>query len=121
MPNPRYRELEVWQDAMELSLKTYKYLESFPSSEKFGLIDQIKRCVVSIPSNIAEGAGRSTFKDFTHFLYIARGSLFELSTQLELSYNLGIGDKEQNEVLQSSIDSIGKKLHNLIKFNKAKS
>lgn len=120
MPNPKYRELAVWQEAMELSVQTYKLLESFPSSEKFGLIDQIKRCVVSIPSNIAEGAGRSTYKDFTHFLYIARGSLFELSTQLELCCKLGIGNTQQCGELQTSIDSIGKKLNSLIKFNKTK-
>ena len=75
-----YQKLTVWQEAKDLCLKVYTLSESFPETEKFGLTSQIKRSVVSIPSNIAEGAGRNTDKDFIRFIAIALGSLFELET-----------------------------------------
>jgi four helix bundle protein len=78
-----YRDLIVWQKAMSLVVDVYKITEYFPDAEKFGLTSQIKRCSVSIPSNIAEGYGRNYTKDYIRFLQIARGSLFECQTQLE--------------------------------------
>lgn len=77
-----YKDLKVWQLAVELAIDVYKIVELFPRTEIYGLTDQIKRSAVSIPSNIAEGAGRSTNKDYAHFVSIAHGSACELETQL---------------------------------------
>lgn len=84
-----FRKLDVWERSMKLNERVYKLTEGFPSEEKFGLISQIRRCAVSIPSNIAEGAGRNHDKEFAHFLAISVGSAFELETQISLSARLG--------------------------------
>ncbi len=85
----KYRELIVWQKSMDLVVSVYKTIDSLPNIEKFALSDQIRRCSVSIPSNIAEGAGRNHTKEFIQFLYISLGSLYELQTQLEISKRVG--------------------------------
>jgi four helix bundle protein len=87
-----YRELKVWQKAMDFVAYVYKVQKDFPAEERYGLCDQLRRAAVSIPSNIAEGRGRDTAKDFTHFLTLARGSLNEVATQLELAFRLGYLD-----------------------------
>jgi len=84
-----YRELEVWQLAMSLAEDVYGISASLPADEKYALASQLRRAAVSIPSNVAEGFGRDTTKDFLHFLAMARGSLFEVMTQLELAVRLG--------------------------------
>lgn len=84
-----YEELLAWQKAMLLAKMVYGVQKQLPKEEVYGLGDQIRRAVVSIPSNIAEGFGRETDKDFKHFLAIARGSLYETKTQLELAESLG--------------------------------
>ena len=84
-----FRELEVWQYSMDLVEMVYRKVRSFPQEEKFALCDQLRRAVVSIPSNIAEGFGRDTHRDFAHFLSQARGSLYEVDTQLEVAVRLG--------------------------------
>ena len=84
-----YRDLLVWQRAMDFAEHVYAVQKTFPAEERFGLCDQLRRAVVSIPSNIAEGRGRDSAKDFAHFLMIARGSLNEVATQLELAVRLG--------------------------------
>ena len=84
-----YRDLAVWKQSMDFVEDVYRALALFPADEKYGLSDQIRRAVVSIPSNIAEGFGRDSDKEFAHFLSIARGSLFEVSTQLEIARRLG--------------------------------
>lgn len=84
-----YKELIVWKKSMVLVEVVYKITASFPDEEKFGLTNQVRRSVVSIPSNITEGAGRNSKKEFRNFLGIANGSLNELLTQLELSKRLG--------------------------------
>ena len=84
-----YRDLLVWQKAMDFAEHVYAVQKTFPAEERFGLCDQLRRAVVSIPSNIAEGRGRDSAKDFAHFLMIARGSLNEVATQLELAVRLG--------------------------------
>jgi len=83
-----FQKLEVWQNAMSLVEEVYKITSNLPSKEAFNLVSQIQRSAISIPSNIAEGKGRSSDKEFKQFLYIARGSLFELRTQLELARRL---------------------------------
>ena len=83
-----YTELFVWQKSMELVTSVYKESSNFPKEEIYGLISQIRRCAVSIPSNIAEGFGRKSQQDFIRFLKISMGSLFELQTQLRIAKNL---------------------------------
>ena len=80
-----YRDLVAWQKAMELTEHIYEVTKSFPKDERFGLTAQMRRSAVSIPSNIAEGFGRSHSRDFKRFLQIAKGSLFEFQTQAELA------------------------------------
>ena len=84
-----YEDLLVWQKAMLLAKMVYVIQKQLPKEEVYGLGDQIRRAVVSVPSNIAEGFGRETDKEFKHFLSIARGSLYETKTQLELAESLG--------------------------------
>lgn len=84
----RYKELKVWQKAIDLAVEVYRITEKLPNDERFGLIGQMNRSAVSIPSNIAEGAGRNTDKDFNNFLGVALGSSFELDTQLVVSNKL---------------------------------
>ena len=83
-----YRDLDVWQNAMSLVEAVYKATADFPAEEKYGLSSQIRRCAVSIPSNIAEGFMRKSTKEYIQFLYISLGSLGELDTQLEISNRL---------------------------------
>ena len=85
----RFEDLIAWQRAMELADNVYRLQKSLPKEELYGLGDQIRRAAVSIPSNIAEGFGRDSDKDFSHFLSIARGSLYETKTQLLLAERLG--------------------------------
>jgi len=85
----KYTDLIVWQKSMELVEVVYRLVRTFPADERFRLCDQLSRAVVSIPSNIAEGNGRESSADYSHFLKIARGSLFETMTQLEIARRLG--------------------------------
>ncbi|MGY6647873.1 four helix bundle protein [Wenyingzhuangia sp. IMCC45574] len=96
----KYQNLKIWNKSMELLEKVYLLMKLLPDNEKFGLIAQIKRCSVSIPSNISEGAGRNSKKEFIHFLSIANGSTSELETQILLTIRLGfIKGKEVEEIL----------------------
>jgi four helix bundle protein len=90
-----YRELIVWQKAMALARQAYVLSKGLPRSEAFGLLSQIRRAAVSIPSNIAEGHGRLTDSQFRHFLGNARGSLYEMQTQVELAGGLGFIEESQ--------------------------
>lgn len=83
------KDLKVWQESMELVIQIYKISNGFPNHEIYGLSSQIRRAAVSIPSNIAEGAGRKSNKEFMQFLFISLGSLSEVETQLEISQRLG--------------------------------
>lgn len=102
----RYKELKVWQKAIDLAVEVYRITEILPREERFGLITQINRCVVSIPSNIAEGAGRNTNKDFDHFLGISLGSSFELDTQLVISNRLGYVVSDDFEKIEVELEHI---------------
>jgi four helix bundle protein len=88
-----YRDLIVWQKAMALTRQVYALSQELPKSEAYGLLSQIRRAAVSVPSNITEGHGRLTDAQFRHFLGTARGSLYEMQTQLELAGDLGYFDK----------------------------
>ena len=111
-----FKQLKVWQKGIDLVIKVYKITESFPKSEMYVLFSQLRRCAVSIPSNIAEGSSRNNPKEFTQFLYIAQGSLSELDTQLILAQLLGyIQDFNDIEELIRQIRSM---LTGLIKAQK---
>ena len=101
MNRSEYYNLDVWVESRLLSVKIYNLTKNFPKEEQFGLTSQIRRCSISVPSNIAEGCGRNTSKDTIRFLYIARDSLYELETQLFLSSDLGfIKKSELDDVLE---------------------
>ena len=109
-----HKKLDVWKKALEFVTKIYKITESFPDSEKFGLISQVRRSAVSIPSNISEGAARSSKKEFIQFLSIAQGSTSELETQLIISNNLGFL-KREDVFLFDELDEISRMIIGLIK------
>ena len=90
-----HKDLKVWQESMDLVEDVYKLTSTFPKEELFGLTSQIKRSCVSVPSNIAEGAGRKGKAEFARFLYIAMGSLSELDTQLELAERLSFWKRDE--------------------------
>ena len=100
-----FRNLQIWKDAMDLAQEVYEVTETIPAKETYGIISQMTRAAVSIPSNIAEGSGRSE-KDFAHFLSIALGSLFELNTQIMLSERIGYMDNKQSVALQNKADKL---------------
>ena len=108
----KYKELIVWQKAMDMTIFVYKIIETFPKKEMYALSDQIRRCSVSVPSNIAEGSARNSKKEFVQFLHIALGSLYELQTQLEIAYRVGYCSYERE--LENKIHEIEKMLNALI-------
>jgi len=115
-----HKNLDVWKRSIELSKMIYQITSSFPSTEQFGLISQMRRAVVSIPSNLAEGAARSGRKEFLQFINIAQGSLSELDAQVELSKELGFLDqKDYNDIL-AELKMISKQLFGLAKAIKGK-
>ncbi|WP_194850629.1 four helix bundle protein [Nonlabens antarcticus] len=95
----KFEKLKIWQKAMDLAVDVYNATSSFPTEEKYGLISQMRRCSVSIPSNIAEGSGRNSNPQFNQFLGIANGSTSELITQTFLSERLGLLDTETMRIL----------------------
>ena len=90
----KVEDLKIWQKSIELAKAVYALASKLPSDEKYGLVSQIKRSVTSIPSNVAEGAGRNTNNEFKHFLSIANGSAYELQTQLLLIVELNLINKD---------------------------
>jgi four helix bundle protein len=112
-----HKDLDVWKESMVLAKLIYSLTKKFPKEEIYGLTSQMRRCSVSIPSNIAEGAARSSDKEFIQFLYISLGSLSELETQVTLSGDLGFS-KDQSII--TKIETVRKKLLGLIKYLKRK-
>ncbi|WP_300566746.1 four helix bundle protein [Flavobacterium sp.] len=110
-----YRDLIVWQKSMNFVTLVYKQTAKFPDEEKFGLTSQIKRSAVSIPSNISEGSGRHYKKDFSRFLQIARGSLYECQTQLEIAINLNFIKMDEIKEINDLSLEVEKMLNSLIK------
>jgi four helix bundle protein len=102
------KELKIWNKAIDLTVDVYKATASFPSEEKYGLISQSRRAAVSIPSNIAEGAGRNSNKEFANFLGIANGSSYELQTQLVISNKLELLKDDLLDNLLQQIDELQK-------------
>jgi four helix bundle protein len=109
-----YRELIVWQEGIKLAKAVYKLTEKFPRQETYALADQIRRAVVSVPSNIAEGQARKAPGDFRRFLHISLGSLAEVDTQLVLAQEFGYLSREDLSLLDEQIQGLRKKLYALI-------
>lgn len=114
-----YKELNVWKRGIKLTTEIYKVSKLFPSEERFGLTSQIRRSAVSVPSNVAEGAGRRTDGEFVNFLGIAHGSICELETQLYVAFELGYIEEQKFIDVTSELTEIQKILYSLIlKFEK---
>ena len=109
-----YKDLIVWQKAIALSLEVYRLVKLLPKIETYGLADQMRRAVVSIPSNIAEGKGRNSAREFVHFLSIARGSQKELETQIYLCTQLEYITDEDASTAFNLCEEVGKMLNALI-------
>jgi four helix bundle protein len=109
-----YRDLVAWQRAMSLVTQIYRVTEAFPRKEIYGLTNQLRRAAVSVPSNIAEGKGRRSKKEYAQFLFRARGSLFEVETQLEIACNLEYIDPEAYGRLKEQITAVARVLSGLI-------
>jgi four helix bundle protein len=109
-----YRDLKVWNLAMNMTAGIYRLSACFPPEEKFGLTSQIRRAAVSIPSNIAEGHARKTTGDYVRFLNIARGSVAEVETQLLLAVNLGFNPESDAEPLLQQLDEVSRMLSSLV-------
>ncbi len=109
-----YRDLRTWKLAMDLCWEIYRTTATFPKDELYGLVSQLRRASVSIPSNIAEGKGRSTDREFVLFLHHARGSLLEVETQLLIAGRLKYISEVEGECLQDRVDQLGKNLNALI-------
>jgi four helix bundle protein len=116
----KYTELDVWKRGKELAAIIYKLTADYPKAEQFGLVSQMRRCAVSVPSNIAEGCGRQHLKETIQFLNIARGSLFELETQSYISKDLDFISEEQLTNLIEIIENLGKLINGYIRYQKSK-
>lgn len=114
-----YTDLDVWKEARILVKQIYTSLADFPKDEIFGLQSQIKRAAISIPSNIAEGSGRNHGKDSLQFFFVARGSAYELETQLYLSYDLNFIEKELLDTLLNQLEKVRRLLAGLINYYKS--
>lgn len=111
-----YQDLEVWKKSRELVKQIYAVTKSFPQEEQFGLTNQLRRSAISVASNIAEGSGRAGVKDSTRFFYIARGSLYEIETQMVLATDLQYISDDELDQVQDTITSCKKLLNGLIKY-----
>ena len=115
MNDKTFRDLIVWQKGMALVTEIYQVTASFPSRERYGLTDQLCRAAVAIPSDIAEGKGRLSKKEFVQMLARARGSSYEVQTQLEVSRNIGILPNDRFEQLEEKAAEVARLLNGLIK------
>lgn len=115
-----YKELQVWQKAFELCKRIYQASAQFPPDERFGLIAQVRRAAVSVPSNIAEGYGRGTRRDYVRFLWIANGSLSEIETQLLLAKAMGYEPRAEFDEVVEQVAEVERMLKALIRSLEAK-
>lgn len=111
-----HKDLNVWKNSIDLVTNIYEITKNYPNNEQYGLISQMKRSAVSVPSNIAEGAGRNYKKEFIQFLFIAQGSLSELETQLIISVNLKYIEESSFELLNNKMNEIRAQISGLIKY-----
>lgn len=110
-----HTDLKVWQQSIDFAIAVYKQVESFPHEERYGLVSQMKRCAISIPANISEGASRNRRKDFCRFLYISRGSMGEIETYFEICRRLNYLTEKNHSDLLGDLEMIRKMLCGLIK------
>ncbi len=108
-----FRDLDVWQLGMDLVVEVYKLCRALPPEERFALTDQLRRAVISVPSNVAEGFSRNSPKEFRHFLQIASGSRAEVQTQLLIAERVGFLTREQTKPALVLTERLGKALHAL--------
>lgn len=120
MNGKSYTNLEVWEKSRGLVKDIYNLTKNFPKEETFSLTSQIRRAAISVPSNIAEGIGRQSSKENIQFLHIARGSLYEVETQIILSSDLGYISADQFRELSCKIDECKRLLHGYINYCKSK-
>lgn len=116
-----HKQLDVWKLSMNLATQAYQETRAFPKEEAYGLTAQIRRAAVSIPSNIAEGAGRQTKREFANYLHIAQGSLSELDTLLELAVTVGYLPRDRWRSLDQRMERVDKMLSGLIRHQKRES
>ncbi len=116
-----YRDLEVWQKAMDMAVACHQLAACFPANEQYGLASQLRRAAVSVPANIAEGKGRRGKREFIRFLLIAHGSLAEVETHLELAKRLGYAKPSRAEELQDQAAEVGRMINGLVKALKTRS
>ena len=109
-----YKKLNIWEKSYKLGLSIYTVTQSFPKEEVYGLTSQLRRCAISVPSNIAEGSRRSTEKDFKSFLHIAYGSLAEIEVQIMYATDLEYISKKDSETLLQEISEISKMVNAFI-------
>ena len=110
-----YKDLEVWQAAMKMVFHIYRDTATFPKQEMFGLTSQLRRAAVSVASNIAEGKGRFSDRELSQFLSVARGSVFEIETQVAIALKLGYVTKPQSQGLLNRCAEVGRLLNGFIK------
>ena len=115
-----HKELDAWKKSIELVVDVYRIVSNFPIDEKYGLMSQIKRCVVFIPSNIAEGCARKSDKELLNFLYISLGSLSELETQVVISEKLTFVNSDTKDQLNNQMDEVGRLIMGLVRYVKNK-
>lgn len=116
MPIHSFKDLDAWKIGQKVTLAIYKVSKDFPAAEQFALTTQIRRASISITSNIAEGFGRSTGKDKAHFYTIAKGSLLEVQSQLQVAFDLGYVTTIQFEEIDAMITKALQVTHGLIRF-----
>lgn len=110
----KYTDLNVWNKSVDLAVKIYSLVKKLPPEEKYDMSSQMRRAAISIPSNIAEGYGRSTTKEYVHFLAISRGSLFELETQLRVCIKIGYIDENDTKEIFALSEEINRILSSMI-------
>ena len=111
-----FRDLDVWQLGMDLVVEVYKLCRALPPEERFALTEQLRRAVISVPSNVAEGFSRNSPKEFRHFLQIASGSRAEVQTQLLIAERVGLLTREQTKPALLLTEGLGRALHALAEY-----
>ena len=111
----KYKNLKVWVEAYNLSLLIYKTTQHFPKEEMFGVVSQLRRSIISVAANIAEGKGRFSQKELVRYLFIARGSLFETEYYIRISKDLGYLEEKDFREIQEKVNLVGKLINGLIR------
>jgi four helix bundle protein len=111
-----WKDLVIWQESHSMALQIYALTRSFPKEEQFNIVNQIRRAVISIPTNIVEGHSKGSKKEFVRFLYISRGSLEEVKYLLLLSNELGYISNEDFETVSQRLSKLGLQINNFIKY-----